>query len=102
MRVDVGTIGFSYTAWRGRFYPKRHPSDAMLAFYSGHFGAVEINSTFYRLPTPRALAPWLLEVPRGFRFSFKAPGQITDTRRLLRCRAPLKGSNGRKARCFLC
>ena len=89
MRVDVGTSGFSYTAWRGRFYPKKHPSDGMLAFYAGHFGAVEINSTYYRLPTPRALAPWLLEVPRGFRFSFKAPGQITHMRRLLRCRAPL-------------
>jgi uncharacterized protein YecE (DUF72 family) len=78
----VGTSGFSYPAWRGVFYPEKHPASAMLAFYAGVFGAVEINNTFYRMPSPDLLAGWTQQTPPGFRFALKAPQQITHRLRL--------------------
>jgi len=78
----VGTSGFSYPAWRGVFYPEKHPASGMLAFYAGVFGAVEINNTFYRMPAPALLAGWVEQTPPAFRFALKAPQQITHRLRL--------------------
>jgi uncharacterized protein YecE (DUF72 family) len=80
--VLTGTSGFSYPAWRGPFYPADLPAKAMLAFYAGRLGTVEINNTFYRLPTAALLAGWAAETPAGFRFALKAPQRITHQRRL--------------------
>jgi uncharacterized protein YecE (DUF72 family) len=82
MRVLVGTSGFSYPAWRGTFYPEKLPESKMLAHYATRMGAVEINNTFYRMPTPEALARWAAETPDGFRFALKSPRRITHDRRL--------------------
>jgi uncharacterized protein YecE (DUF72 family) len=83
MHVLTGTSGFSYTAWRGTFYPDKLPEAQMLAFYAGKLGAVEINNTFYRMPNPKLLERWAAETPAGFRFAFKSPRQITHMRRLV-------------------
>jgi uncharacterized protein YecE (DUF72 family) len=82
MRLSVGTSGFSYKEWLGRFYPEKLPADRMLAFYSERFDTVEINNTFYRMPAETMLARWAAEVPPGFEFTLKAPRRITHEKRL--------------------
>jgi uncharacterized protein YecE (DUF72 family) len=82
VRVLAGTSGFSYPAWRGSFYPEDLPAKQMLPFYAGVLDTVEINNTFYRVPTPALLAGWLGQVPERFRFALKAPQQITHRLRL--------------------
>jgi uncharacterized protein YecE (DUF72 family) len=80
MEIRVGTSGFSYAPWKGRFYPKDLPASRMLSYYSGVFSTVEINNTFYRMPTPALLSGWLDQVPETFRFGLKAPQRLTHTR----------------------
>jgi uncharacterized protein YecE (DUF72 family) len=82
MRVLVGTSGFSYPAWRGSFYPEKLPESKMLAHYASRMGAVEINNSFYRMPTPETLGRWADETPEGFQFAIKSPRRITHDRRL--------------------
>lgn len=81
-RILVGTSGFSYAAWRGSFYPDDVPAAGMLRYYAGVFQTVEINHSFYRLPTPALLASWRRETPPTFRFALKAPQRITHQLRL--------------------
>jgi len=83
MHVMTGTSGFSYTAWRGSFYPDKLPEAEMLAFYAGKLGAVEINNTFYRMPNRSLLERWAAETPPSFRFALKSPRQITHMRKLI-------------------
>jgi uncharacterized protein YecE (DUF72 family) len=83
MHVMTGTSGFSYTAWRGSFYPDKHPEAKMLAFYASKLGAVEINNTFYRMPNPSLLERWAAETPASFRFALKSPRQITHMKKLI-------------------
>jgi uncharacterized protein YecE (DUF72 family) len=82
MQISIGTSGFSYPAWRGGFYPEKMPTTKMLAYYAERLAAVEINNTFYRMPTADVLARWAAETPPGFRFSLKSPRQITHDKRL--------------------
>ena len=81
-RVLGGTSGFSYPAWRGRFYPDDLPAAKMLQFYAQTLGTVEINNTFYRQPTVALLEAWAAETPPTFRFALKAPQRITHHLRL--------------------
>jgi uncharacterized protein YecE (DUF72 family) len=83
MNVLTGTSGFSYTAWRGSFYPDKLPAAKMLAFYADKLSAVEINNTFYRMPNPSLLERWAAETPASFRFALKSPRQITHMRKLV-------------------
>jgi uncharacterized protein YecE (DUF72 family) len=82
VNVIVGTSGYSYKEWKGHFYPEDLPAAKMLRFYAEHFGAVEINNTFYRMPDAKTLAKWAAEVPEGFTFILKAPQRITHQKRL--------------------
>ena len=82
MRLWVGTSGFGYKEWRGKFYPERFPAKEMLGFYASRFAAVEINNSFYRLPKETVLRSWAEQVPAEFRFVLKAPRKITHTKRL--------------------
>ena len=82
MRLSVGTSGYSYKAWLGRFYPEKFPAAQMLNFYAQHFGTVEINNTFYRMPPEPMLTQWLEQVPETFTFTLKAPKRITHVNRL--------------------
>jgi uncharacterized protein YecE (DUF72 family) len=84
VKVYVGTSGFAYKEWKGTFYPEQTAPEAMLASYARRLGAVEINNTFYRMPTARLLDTWAAQVPKGFRFAFKAPQIITHFKRLRR------------------
>lgn len=78
----VGTSGFSYKEWVGSFYPSDLPEPQMLRYYAQRFASVEINYTFYRLPTVRVLQGWAKETPEHFGFSLKAPRRITHDLRL--------------------
>jgi uncharacterized protein YecE (DUF72 family) len=82
VRLWVGTSGFGYKEWRGKFYPERFPAKEMLRFYASRFAAVEINNSFYRLPKETVLQSWAEQVPAEFRFVLKAPRRITHTKRL--------------------
>jgi uncharacterized protein YecE (DUF72 family) len=82
MRLLAGTSGFSYPEWRGTFYPEGLAQSRMLHFYAEHLPAVEINSTFYRMPRGDVLARWLAEVPDTFVFVLKASQRITHQARL--------------------
>lgn len=82
MQLYAGTSGYSYKEWLGRFYPDKHPASAMLRYYAGRFRTVEINNTFYRMPSETVLARWSEEVPEDFRFTLKAPRRITHDKRL--------------------
>ena len=90
MKFFVGTSGFSYKEWKGRFYPRDFSPDQMLPFYAEHFGAVEINNTFYRMPQPTLLRSWAAQVPADFKFTLKAPQRITHFRRLKDAAQPLR------------
>jgi uncharacterized protein YecE (DUF72 family) len=91
MQVQAGTSGYNYAEWRGRFYPERLPAARMLAFYAERFSTVEINATFYRMPTPRLAESWAGQVPETFTFSLKAPRRITHDRRLKDCADAVRG-----------
>ena len=83
MAVRVGTSGYSYTAWKGNFFPADLPNSRMLEFYAQKLSTVEINNTFYRMPTGAALAHWAEQVPEDFVFALKAPQRITHRKQLL-------------------
>jgi uncharacterized protein YecE (DUF72 family) len=83
MAVIVGTSGYSYKEWKGSFYPADLPAAKMLSFYATHFGSVEVNNTFYRMPDEKTVLKWASEVPDGFTFVLKAPQRITHHRRLV-------------------
>jgi uncharacterized protein YecE (DUF72 family) len=80
--ILVGTSGYNYPEWKGSFYPSDLPAAKMLPYYESRFPTVEINYTFYRMPTPKLIAGWRAQVPAGFRFTLKAPRRITHDRRL--------------------
>src|SRR5437870_13774090 len=82
MRVRAGTSGYSYKEWKGSFYPKDLAATGMLPFYAKHFSTVEINNTFYRMPSEKMLLNWSAQVPDGFAFVLKAPRRITHDKRL--------------------
>ncbi len=82
MKLYAGTSGFAYKEWKGRFYPETISSKEMLPFYAHHFNTVEINNTFYRMPSPGLLEGWAAQVPEDFRFAIKAPRKITHFKRL--------------------
>jgi uncharacterized protein YecE (DUF72 family) len=83
MRVHVGTSGYNYPEWRGTFYPESFPAGKMFAYYAERFQTVEINYTFYRMPTEKTTAAWREQAPPGFMYTLKAPRRITHEQRLL-------------------
>lgn len=82
MRTLVGTSGYSYPPWKGRFYPEKMPAKQFLPFYASKFPTVEINNTFYRMPSAELVGSWAAEVPASFTFAIKAPQRITHQLRL--------------------
>jgi uncharacterized protein YecE (DUF72 family) len=89
-KLHVGTSGYSYKEWKGNFYPEKIASGEMLPFYAKQFSTVEINHSFYRMPTETALLNWAKSVPQGFRFALKANQQITHIQKLRGCESTLK------------
>ena len=62
----VGTSGYNYAEWKGSFYPEKFSSKKMLPYYAERLPTVEINYTFYRMPTERLLLGWSELVPEAF------------------------------------
>lgn len=81
----IGTSGYNYPEWRGSFYPDPFPAGKMLGYYAERFPTVEINYTFYRMPTAVAVRKWAETVPDHFRFTLKAPRRITHIAKLRNC-----------------
>ena len=82
MQLFVGTSGFSYKEWQGKFYPEKISPKEMLRFYAQRLATVEINNTFYHQPTEAVLTSWAEQVPEEFVFAFKTPQVITHFKRL--------------------
>jgi uncharacterized protein YecE (DUF72 family) len=81
-RVFVGTSGWHYAHWKGSFYPSTLPASEMLKWYSERFCTVEINNSFYRLPTDESVSNWKSQTPADFCFAVKASRYITHNRKL--------------------
>jgi uncharacterized protein YecE (DUF72 family) len=80
--VHVGCSGWNYRDWRGRLYPRGLSSSHWLERYAERFDTVEVNATFYRLPTRQAVFRWLEQTPKSFSFAVKASRYLTHVRRL--------------------
>ncbi len=85
MRLRAGTSGWSYGQWKPDFYPADSKSNAWLEYYAARFPTVELNSSFYRLPSLSQIARWCETVPPDFRFAVKAWQKITHELHLRDC-----------------
>src|SRR6185369_16275797 len=82
MNIHVGTSGYGYKEWKGIFYPEKISPKEMLHFYAERLGTVEINYTFYHMPTVAGITSWAEQVPDDFLFALKAPQVITHLKLL--------------------
>jgi uncharacterized protein YecE (DUF72 family) len=80
--IRIGTSGWHYKHWKGPFYPPDLPASKMLQFYAERFDTVELNNTFYRLPSEKALKTWRDTVPANFRFAVKGSRFLTHMKKL--------------------
>jgi uncharacterized protein YecE (DUF72 family) len=83
MTIYLGTQGWSYKDWLGTFYPQGTKASEYLAHYSGIFEAVELDTTFYGIPSTSKVDTWRDSTPEGFQFTAKVPRSITHDRHLL-------------------
>jgi uncharacterized protein YecE (DUF72 family) len=88
--VHIGCSGWVYPHWRELFYPKDVPQRAWLAYYAEHFDTVEINNTFYRLPSESAVRGWAENSPDGFCFAVKISRYMSHIKRLTMVERGLK------------
>lgn len=96
--IRIGTSGWEYAHWRGRFYPSDLPRERWLEYYSGRFDAVELNAPFYRLPEPTTFGGWARRAPAAFTYAVKASRYLTHLRRLREPEEPLERLWSRAAR----
>src|SRR5262245_5354906 len=89
-RLHVGTSGYNFPECRGTFYPPTLPSTKWLEYYAQQLGTVEINYSFYRMPSAKTIAGWDAATPAGFSFVLKAPQRITHFARLKNIDDPLR------------
>src|SRR5215831_16100732 len=80
--IWLGTSGFSYKEWRPIFYPEGLSEKEFLKYYSGKLNSVEIDYTFYRMPSAKTIEAWKGSTPDNFKFTLKASQQITHRQRL--------------------
>jgi uncharacterized protein YecE (DUF72 family) len=78
--IRIGTSGFSYKDWVGPVYPEKLPQKDWLSFYASLFSTVELNVTFYRLPSVGNIDAWLRKTPEDFLFTVKAFRGLTHER----------------------
>jgi uncharacterized protein YecE (DUF72 family) len=76
-KVFIGTSGYSYNDWLGNFYPQFCPKPDFLRFYSSVFKTVELNATYYRIPTETMVKKWYNQTPNDFVFTAKFPSAVT-------------------------
>jgi len=80
--VRIGTSGWHYRHWVGTFYPAGMPAARMFMYYQRFFDTVELNNSFYRLPTPEAFRAWRDAAPEDFRFAVKGSRFLTHNKKL--------------------
>ena len=85
----VGTSGWHYDHWRDRFYPEKLAKAKWLEFYADHFNTVELNNSFYRLPSEAAFGNWYNSSPPNFIFAVKVSRFITHIKRLRNSEEPV-------------
>ena len=85
----IGCSGWIYPHWRGRFYPEGLPVKRWFEHYAAHFDTVEINNSFYRLPTAETFAGWRDAAPPGFLYAVKANRFLTQAKKLKDCAEPV-------------
>jgi len=85
VHYHIGTSGWHYDDWRSRFYPEKLPKAKWLEFYAQQFSTVELNNSFYRLPSEEAFNKWHDSSPAGFTFAVKVSRFITHIKRLKDC-----------------
>jgi uncharacterized protein YecE (DUF72 family) len=95
MPLYVGTSGWQYDHWRGRFYPARLPTARWLEFYADRFATVESNSAFYRLPELRTFQSWARRTPDDFLMAVKVSRYLTHVKRLAGPSEPVERFLGR-------
>ena len=81
-KIFIGTSGWHYKHWRGLFYPTDLPTSEWLKFYAQHFKTVELNNSFYRLPTTASFETWREVSPSGFVFAVKGSRFTTHMKKL--------------------
>ena len=89
-QIAIGTSGWSYDHWADRFYPTALPRSRWFEYYSGVFPTVEVNYSFYRLPSTATIERWRSESPEGFRFAVKGSQLITHRLRLRDCESAVE------------
>ncbi len=80
--IRIGTSGWHYKHWVGKFYPEKFAASKMLAYYCDRFDTVEINNSFYMLPKIETLSAWREATPRNFEFAIKASRFLTHNKKL--------------------
>jgi uncharacterized protein YecE (DUF72 family) len=80
--IHIGTSGWTYDGWRGPFYPDAVAKKGWLAYYGTRFSTTEINGSFYRTPSLKAVRGWGEQTPKDFLFAWKASKFITHWKRL--------------------
>jgi len=93
--IHVGTSGWTYDDWSGPFYPENVKGTDRLAFYAGRFDTVEVNATFYRIPTQTMIDAWNRRLGAEFQLVVKGSRTITHFKKLRDCRGPLEALLGR-------
>lgn len=76
-KIKIGTAGFSYQDWLGNFYPQFCPAADYLRYYAMQFKSVELDGTFYRIPSPETVKKWHQATPENFVFAAKFPRTVT-------------------------
>lgn len=87
--IHLGTSAFTAAGWEGTFYPAGMKSSEYLSYYATKFDSVEVDSTFYRSPSPSTVRGWYSKTPEHFTFALKVPQEITHEKVLLDCDAEL-------------
>lgn len=85
MALHVGTMGWSYGFWKGKFYPENLSQKEFLGYYSRKLGTVEVDSTFYKIPSEQTIKNWKEQTSEEFVFSLKFPQVITHVKMLDDC-----------------
>jgi uncharacterized protein YecE (DUF72 family) len=90
LKLYIGTSGWSYSSWKGIFYPEKLEQKWWLPYYSEVFNYVEIDSTFYQIPSKNMVKLWDIRTPSHFRFSAKFPSIITHQKKFQDCEKELE------------
>jgi uncharacterized protein YecE (DUF72 family) len=88
--IRIGCSGWNYKHWRGLFYPEGFPQRRWFEHYAATFDSVEINNSFYRLPSGDTFAKWRNQAPPGFCYAVKANRFLTQAKKLKDCEEPIE------------